>query len=115
MLWGGFVIMCGHISMAIPVTTSAFVWLGLLLIITGTGLLKPNISVMVGKLYPEDADAFGSIAVVVEKLQANGVRIHFRGTSWPAQLIRGDAEVGAKVRIIDRDNLIWIVEPISPA
>jgi POT family proton-dependent oligopeptide transporter len=56
-LWGGFVIMCGHISMAIPVTTSAFVWLGLLLIITGTGLLKPNISVMVGKLYPEDADA----------------------------------------------------------
>lgn len=55
--WGGFVIMCGHISMAVPVRSAAFVWLGLLLIIAGTGLLKPNISVMVGKLYPEDADA----------------------------------------------------------
>lgn len=55
--WGGFVIMCGHISMAVPVPSPAFVWLGLLLIVLGTGLLKPNISVMVGKLYPEDADA----------------------------------------------------------
>ncbi|MFI7702599.1 peptide MFS transporter [Nonomuraea sp. NPDC049480] len=54
--WGGFVIMLGHISMAIPVTTPLFVWLGMLLIISGTGLLKPNISVMVGRLYPEDED-----------------------------------------------------------
>ncbi|NUP76746.1 MAG: peptide MFS transporter, partial [Nonomuraea sp.] len=54
--WGGFVIMLGHISMAIPVTTPFFVWLGLLLIIAGTGLLKPNISVMVGRLYGEDED-----------------------------------------------------------
>jgi proton-dependent oligopeptide transporter, POT family len=55
--WGGFIIMCGHISMAIPVRGAALVWLGLLLIIAGTGLLKPNISVMVGKLYPEEDDA----------------------------------------------------------
>ncbi|MEU8249592.1 oligopeptide:H+ symporter [Nonomuraea sp. NPDC048916] len=54
--WGGFVIMCGHISMAVPVSSAVFVWLGLLLIIAGTGLLKPNISVMVGKLYPEGDD-----------------------------------------------------------
>ena len=43
--------------MAIPVRTGAFVGLGLLLIIVGTGLLKPNISTMVGKLYPQDDDA----------------------------------------------------------
>ncbi|MEV0200768.1 peptide MFS transporter [Nonomuraea sp. NPDC050691] len=54
--WGGFVIMCGHISMAIPVASSFFVWLGLALIIAGTGLLKPNISVMVGKLYADEDD-----------------------------------------------------------
>jgi POT family proton-dependent oligopeptide transporter len=54
--WGGFVIMLGHISMAVPVASSFFVWLGLLLIIAGTGLLKPNISVMVGRLYPEGDD-----------------------------------------------------------
>lgn len=55
--WGGFVIMCGHISMAVPVTGGAFVALGLMLVVAGTGLLKPNISAMVGKLYPEDDDA----------------------------------------------------------
>ncbi|MFI6736393.1 peptide MFS transporter [Nonomuraea sp. NPDC050451] len=54
--WGGFVIMLGHISMAVPVSSPFFVWLGLLLIIAGTGLLKPNISVMVGRLYPEEDD-----------------------------------------------------------
>ncbi|MFI6603017.1 peptide MFS transporter [Nonomuraea sp. NPDC050536] len=55
--WGGFIIMCGHISMAIPVSGSFFIWLGLSTIIVGTGLLKPNISVMVGKLYSEEDDA----------------------------------------------------------
>ena len=55
--WGGFVIMCGHISMAVPAASAFFVWLGLLLIITGTGLLKPNISVMVGRLYPDGDSA----------------------------------------------------------
>ncbi|MEU0519172.1 oligopeptide:H+ symporter [Streptosporangium sp. NPDC006007] len=56
-LWGGLTIMCGHISMTVPVGTGAFVALGLLLIVMGTGLLKPNISAMVGKLYPENDDA----------------------------------------------------------
>lgn len=55
--WGGFIIMVGHIFMAIPISGSFFIWLGLSTIIVGTGLLKPNISVMVGKLYPADADA----------------------------------------------------------
>ena len=32
-------------------------YLGLVLIVIGTGLLKPNISAMVGELYPEDARA----------------------------------------------------------
>lgn len=54
--WGGFVIMCGHISMAVPVQGAGLIWLGLGLIIIGTGLLKPNISVMVGKLYAEGDD-----------------------------------------------------------
>ncbi|HUR00904.1 MAG TPA: oligopeptide:H+ symporter [Nonomuraea sp.] len=54
--WGGFIIMCGHISMALPVGGTLFIWLGLLLIISGTGLLKPNISVMVGRLYRDEDD-----------------------------------------------------------
>lgn len=61
----------------------------------------------------EDADAFGKIAVVVERLGGGSVRIQFQGTSWPARLVHAEADVGigAEVRIVDRDNLIWIVEP----
>ncbi|HEX8038970.1 MAG TPA: peptide MFS transporter [Chryseosolibacter sp.] len=48
--YGGCIIALGHFCMAIPLTETFFT--GLLLIILGTGLLKPNISTMVGELYP---------------------------------------------------------------
>jgi len=48
-LYGGIAIMCGHISLA--ATGIATFYLGLALIVAGTGLLKPNISSMVGQLY----------------------------------------------------------------
>lgn len=48
---GGIIIMLGHFVLAIP-TTSAF-FIGLLLVILGTGLLKPNVSAIVGELYPQ--------------------------------------------------------------
>ena len=48
---GGCVIALGHFSMAIPTLPTFF--LGLALIVIGTGLLKPNVSTMVGELYPE--------------------------------------------------------------
>ena len=50
-LYGGVVIAAGHFTLAIP-TLTAF-YLGLLLIVLGTGLLKPNVSAIVGDLYPE--------------------------------------------------------------
>src|SRR5215472_10128345 len=50
-LIGGIVIACGHYSMAISTLPNFYA--GLLLIALGTGLLKPNISVMVGQLYSE--------------------------------------------------------------
>ncbi len=49
--YGGIVIMCGHISLAIPGNITFF--LGLALVAIGTGLLKANISTIVGDLYPE--------------------------------------------------------------
>jgi len=48
---GGVIIMSGHFVLAIP-TTEAF-FIGLLLVIAGTGLLKPNVSAIVGELYPQ--------------------------------------------------------------
>ncbi|MFD5971631.1 peptide MFS transporter [Streptomyces bacillaris] len=48
-LYGGILIACGHYCMAVP--TDAMTWIGLGLISAGTGLLKPNVASMVGKLY----------------------------------------------------------------
>src|SRR5262245_15059560 len=48
---GGCIIAAGHFSMAVPTVWSFY--LGLCLIVCGTGLLKPNASAMVGDLYPE--------------------------------------------------------------
>ncbi|HEX9895049.1 MAG TPA: peptide MFS transporter [Gemmatimonadales bacterium] len=51
--WGGFLIMLGHISLALPAVPTFY--FGLVLVVLGTGLLKGNISALVGQLYgPED-------------------------------------------------------------
>src|SRR5258706_662108 len=49
--FGGIIIAAGHFSMAIPLMETFY--LGLVLVVVGTGLLKPNVSAMVGQLYPE--------------------------------------------------------------
>ena len=51
-LYGGILIAAGHFSMAIP--SLATFYLGLTLIVLGTGLLKGNVAVIVGNLYPKD-------------------------------------------------------------
>lgn len=53
--YGGILIAIGHFSMALPF--DAGFYLGLLFIVLGTGLLKPNISSIVGGLYHEDEQA----------------------------------------------------------
>ena len=50
-LWGGVIIAAGHFTMAIPQDTTFY--LGMFFIVIGTGLLKPNVSSVVGDLYPE--------------------------------------------------------------
>ena len=53
---GGVIIAAGHFSMALPMfglPEVMFFYIGLALIVIGTGLLKPNVSTMVGDLYPE--------------------------------------------------------------
>jgi POT family proton-dependent oligopeptide transporter len=51
-LAGGILIAAGHFSMAVP--SLATFYLGLLLIVLGTGLLKGNVSIIVGRLYAAD-------------------------------------------------------------
>lgn len=49
---GGVIIALGHFSMAVPSDFTFF--LGLVLIVLGTGLLKPNVSALVGDLYSQE-------------------------------------------------------------
>jgi len=52
---GAVLISCGHISISLSslAHTRVTFFIGLILIVLGTGLLKPNISAIVGDLYPE--------------------------------------------------------------
>ncbi len=50
-LYGGVLIALGHYSMAVPTLLTFYA--GLLLIVLGTGLLKPNVSAIVGDLYTD--------------------------------------------------------------
>ncbi|MBK6264249.1 peptide MFS transporter [Marivirga sp. S37H4] len=53
--YGGIIIAAGHFCMAIP--SDEFFFIGLVLIVLGTGLLKPNISSIVGGLYSDNEPA----------------------------------------------------------
>lgn len=50
--YGGILIMLGHIALAIPGSITLF-FISMVLIVLGTGLLKPNVSSVVGELYSE--------------------------------------------------------------
>jgi POT family proton-dependent oligopeptide transporter len=51
-LFGGIVIALGHLLLGVAPSHAVF-FIGLLVIVVGTGLLKPNASAIVAQLYPE--------------------------------------------------------------
>lgn len=53
---GALIMTMGHASMAMEGISANFFYLGLVLMMVGNGLFKPNISSMVGKLYPAISD-----------------------------------------------------------
>ncbi len=53
--YGGCMIAAGNLLLVFPFTQTFFI--GLVLIVMGTGLLKPNVSSLVGELYPANEQA----------------------------------------------------------
>ena len=51
-LYGGVVIMAGHICLTIPSAVTS--WTGIVLVAVGTGFIKPNLTTIVGGLYDDD-------------------------------------------------------------
>src|SRR4051812_32796577 len=90
--YGGVLIALGHLAVALSgMLGRPMFFIGLILIVLGTGLLKPNISAMVGELYPEKGarrDAGFSIfymginlGATLGPLVAGGLRTQF-GWHW---------------------------------
>ncbi|HEX2188794.1 MAG TPA: peptide MFS transporter [Longimicrobiaceae bacterium] len=96
--WGAVLITGGHLSIGLSGLAGAgtagkvFFFLGLVLIVLGTGLLKPNISAIVGELYPIDADAPHHDREVMSAKRDAGFSIFYMGINFGAffgQLITG--------------------------
>ncbi|GIN86648.1 putative transporter YclF [Heyndrickxia sporothermodurans] len=51
--FGGILIMLGHIALSVPGNVTMF-FISMVLIVLGTGLLKPNVSSVVGEIYSEE-------------------------------------------------------------
>ncbi len=51
-LYGGLVIMAGHVLLAVPTVSTS--WIGLFMIAFGTGFIKPHLSTIVGGFYDAD-------------------------------------------------------------
>lgn len=63
----------------------------------------------------EDRDAMGEIVEVLEAVDDTGPkgRIRFQGTTWAAQCTDGSVPSGGRARLVYKDKLVWIVEPVS--
>ena len=68
------------------------------------------------KMTDEDAEAMGQTVKVIEAAgEEMPGRIRFRGAEWDARTTEGRLPKGATARILYRDNLTWIIEPIDYA
>ena len=63
----------------------------------------------------EDKDAMGEIVEVLEAIDDTGPtgRIRFQGTTWSAQCTDGNIPQGGRARLVYKDRLVWVVEPVS--
>lgn len=66
----------------------------------------------------EDLAAFGTVVDVVEDCheaddEAPTGRIRFQGSTWPAMSASGVVKKGQRAKLVYRQNLTWVVEPVE--
>ena len=84
-LIGAIIIALGHFTLAIPITETFF--LGLILVVLGTGLLKGNISTIVGQLYnPGDSRVQAGYTIFYMSINI-GSTLGFLICSWLGEKI----------------------------
>ena len=63
----------------------------------------------------EDVRAYGAVVEVVEAIPSEEQpgRVRWDGTTWPAVSTGPALPAGSHARLVARDNLAWVVEPVS--
>ena len=83
-LFGGIIITCGHLLLGFAPSSAVF-FLGLLVIVLGTGLLKPNASAIVAQLFPQGGAALDAGFTIYYVGVNLGATIGPLITGWLAQ------------------------------
>ncbi len=124
--YGGIIIMLGHIILAIPSPSSFYI--GLIFVVMGTGLLKPNIGAIVGQLYsPEDRRRDSGYTLYYMGINIGAVIGYivcgYLQEEYSYHHAFGAAAVGMAIGLIQfkltRNNLNGVadgpIQPLSPA
>jgi inner membrane protein len=100
------------------VAVSVFAWMGLSTALTVSlrNFVKKRLPAVSWKrLTDENVEAIGQVVEVLEPISEDegSGRIRFQGTTWPAISIRGVIPKGRRAKLVVRQNLSWLVEPID--
>lgn len=62
----------------------------------------------------EDADAAGHLVEVVETIsKGQQGRVSYLDSTWPATCHEQTLRAGTKARLVSRENVVWVVEPLT--
>ena len=114
--YGGITIMIGHIILAIPIEGTFFI--GLIFVVLGTGLLKPNISAVVGQLYSiEDKRRDAGYAIYYMGINAGSfigyIVCGYLSTNYGWHWAFGAAAVGMAAGLIQYRATLGNLEGVS--
>jgi POT family proton-dependent oligopeptide transporter len=114
--YGGIIIMIGHIILAIPADNTFFV--GLIFVVIGTGLLKPNISAVVGQLYSiEDKRRDAGYAIYYMGINLGSfvgyIVCGYLSTAYGWHWAFGAAAIGMAIGLIQYRHTIGNLEGVS--
>lgn len=98
---------------SIPFQVALFAVLSIITVFAGKEFLKDNpIETDDPKLNDRGARLTGEIVTVVEAIADGHGRVRVGDTEWSAR--GGDAQVGARVRVIGADGAVLLVEKAQP-
>ena len=100
------------------VAVSVFAWMGLSTALTVSlrNFVRKRLPGTSWKrLTDENVESLGQVVEVLESISEDegSGRIRYQGTTWPATSTRGVIPKGRRAKLVVRQNLSWLVEPLD--